>query len=164
MIFATVGSAEPFDRLVKALSELPGTEEIVIQSGTSSTKPNHGHCVPFMTYEELGARIASARVVIAHAGVGTIMTVLQHGKRPLVVPRLAKLGEAVDDHQTAFARRLHDQGLVTLVEDTTELASLIALPVAEARARVGSTSLERELRSVIRDAVGRPPAQGLAAT
>jgi UDP-N-acetylglucosamine transferase subunit ALG13 len=159
MIFATVGSAEPFERLMEALCELPATEELVIQSGASRTKPANALCVPFMSFDDVAAHIASARVVIAHAGVGTVMTVLQHGKRPLVVPRLANLGEAVDDHQTAFARRLDDQGLVTLVEDAAELASLVNRPIAGPPRRLRSTPLEQELRRVVQEVVGDPSAQ-----
>ena len=51
------------------------------------------------------------------------MVALSQGKRPIVVPRLSRFGEAVDDHQLPFARRLAERGLVTLLEDESELAS-----------------------------------------
>ena len=62
-----------------------------------------------------------ARVVVCHAGVGSIMLARRCGKRPIVVPRRLHLGEAVDDHQLPIARRLHANGVVTLLEDVDRL-------------------------------------------
>ena len=64
-------------------------------------------------------------MVVTHAGVGSILTCLLNGKRPVVVPRLAGLGEHVDDHQLELARRLRDIDVVTLVEDSTDLRAAI---------------------------------------
>ena len=50
---------------------------------------------------------------------------LAHGRRPIVVPRLHRHGEAVDDHQVHFARRLEAAGLATVVEDLDQLPRLI---------------------------------------
>jgi UDP-N-acetylglucosamine transferase subunit ALG13 len=60
----------------------------------------------------------------AEAGVGSIAVSLANGKRPIVVPRLQRHREAVDDHQVALARRLHERGLVTMVEEPTALTHL----------------------------------------
>ncbi len=64
-------------------------------------------------------------MVITHAGVGSILVTLMNGKRPIVVPRLARFGEHVDDHQLELARRLSEIGVVTLIEDPDELASAL---------------------------------------
>ena len=61
------------------------------------------------------------------------MTVVAEDKRPVVVPRLHRYGEAVDDHQVPIARRLADAGLVSLVEDPDQLAAaLVETPAAPA--------------------------------
>ena len=62
-----------------------------------------------------------ARVVVTHAGVGSIMTALTLGKQPIVVPRQKRFHEAVDDHQLALARRLDKAGLVVLTEEPSGL-------------------------------------------
>ena len=64
-------------------------------------------------------------MVVCHAGVGSIMLARRCGKRPIVVPRRLHLGEAVDDHQLPIARRLHANGVVTLVEDVDRLPEAI---------------------------------------
>jgi UDP-N-acetylglucosamine transferase subunit ALG13 len=126
MIFVTVGTNEaPFDRLLLALDGIGADEELVVQHGSSSVHPQGATCMKWVPYENLAELIRQARAIVAHAGVGSILTVLANGKRPIVVPRLHRFGEAVDDHQLAFARRLEQAALVTLVEDTTRLAEAL---------------------------------------
>ena len=127
MIFATAGTNEaPFDRLLEALDALPRTEPLVVQHGASAVRPRDAHCVDFLAFEELVEHVRAARVVVTHAGVGSVTVALANGKRPLVVPRLRRFGEAVDDHQVVFARRFADAGLVTLVEDPCDLEQAVA--------------------------------------
>ena len=47
------------------------------------------------------AATAAADVVISHAGVGSALTALRCGKRPILVPREAARGEHVDDSREA---------------------------------------------------------------
>jgi len=127
MIFATLGTHEaPFDRLIAALGTLPRDEPLVVQHGASPPAPSWATCVEFLSYEQVAAYVRAARVVIAHAGVGSIMIALAHEQRPVVVPRLQHFGEHVDDHQLSLGRRLDALGLVTLVEDPGLLAAAVA--------------------------------------
>lgn len=127
MIFVTVGTGEvPFDRLLRAIGSFERTERLVVQAGPSEVRPAGATLLGFIPYDDLASYVHAARVVVTHAGVGTVLTALAAGKRPVVVPRLRRLGEAVDDHQLVFARRLAASGLVTLVEDVSRLAAAIA--------------------------------------
>lgn len=149
MIFATVGSSRiPFDRFLCGFEGL--SQRVLIQSGPSKVRPKGADCVAFMSFDEMTAAIEQADAVVTHAGVGSIMVALMHGKQPLVVPRRRQFGEAVDDHQVPFARRLADIGLVTLVEDPGELATV--LPQAGSNGSLVSEdgNLVRELRAYIR--------------
>jgi UDP-N-acetylglucosamine transferase subunit ALG13 len=65
-------------------------------------------------------------VVVTHAGVGSIILCLTNGREPLVVPRLKRHGETVDDHQLECARRFAQAGMVTLLEDPELLAGALA--------------------------------------
>ncbi len=126
MIVVVVGSTSiPFDRLLRGVDTLGGDEPILVQRGPSTVEPAVGACVDFMPFEELVENIRKARVVITHAGVGTILVSLMSGKRPLVVPRLHRFAEAVDDHQLELGRRLAQEGLVTLVEDASQLGAAV---------------------------------------
>jgi beta-1,4-N-acetylglucosaminyltransferase len=123
VIFVTVGTNEaPFDRLLEAVQELSTTDEVVVQHGSSSVRPaNARRCFDFLLFDDLVEEMRKARVVVTHAGIGSIMTALSCGKRPVVVPRLVRHREAVDDHQLPVARRLEEAGLVTLVDDLSAL-------------------------------------------
>lgn len=161
MIFVTVGTNEaPFDRLLRALDSVAGGEELIVQHGPSGVRPQGARCVEFLSYEELAEAVARARVVVMHAGVGSIMTALANRKRPVVVPRLRQFGEAVDDHQLGLGRRLHEAGLVTLVEDLDELAGAVENATAELGIDLGpSPRLVADLKSFI-DARRRTSASG----
>lgn len=128
MILFTIGTNEqPFDRLVRAAAGLGGTEALVVQYGSSAVEHGRGTWIDYMTFEELAAYMRDARLVVCHAGVGSIMLARHCGKTPLVVPRRLHLREAVDDHQVKLARRLEADGLVKLLEDERELPAALAL-------------------------------------
>jgi UDP-N-acetylglucosamine transferase subunit ALG13 len=156
MIIVTVGSSViPFDRLMRALAALPRDERLVVQTGASKVRPPGAECVDFMPFDELVDHVRAASAVITHAGVGSTMLALSSGKRPIVVPRRPELGEAIDDHQVQFGRRLESAGLVTLVEDAAALAATVAetadLPAVRLRADVPlAADVGRYLAGVIR--------------
>ena len=127
MIFATVGtSAIPFDRLLLALDRLEPGEELRVQHGPSAVRPRGAASYGFMPYGELAEQMRLARAVVAHGGVGSILTALANGRRPIVMPRERARGEAVDDHQLVLARRLAEAGTVALVRTADELAEALA--------------------------------------
>jgi UDP-N-acetylglucosamine transferase subunit ALG13 len=150
MIFVTVGTHEAgFDRLVQAVGALPGDEEVILQSGYSAIRPARARCVDFLGFDEMVATIRRARVVVCHAGVGSIMVSLMNGRRPVAVPRLARLGEHVDDHQLELGRRLAERDLIHLVEDTRELSGAVALDGSRERLAATDGPLAAEIRAFI---------------
>jgi exopolysaccharide biosynthesis glucuronosyltransferase PssE len=152
VIFVTVGTNEArFDRLLEAVATLPGSHKIVVQHGSSSVQPaNAAQCFEFLPFDDLVGKMRSARVVVTHAGIGSIMTALACGKRPIVVPRLARYGEAVDDHQLPVARRLESAGLVRVVEDLSSLEAAVLDAVAVVDVAIGADQrLVGELRDYI---------------
>lgn len=147
MIFVTVGSADPFDRLVVAASALAQTHRVVVQRGNSGVCPVGVELHDFLAYQRVAEFMAEAEYVICHAGVGSILTALLQGRKPIVVPRVAGFGEAVDNHQLAFARRLASEGLVTLVENVTELSAV----VRRAEGRIAPVLFENRLAVELRE-------------
>lgn len=127
MIFVTTGTNEQgFDRLTLAARGLGHDEELVVQYGSSRVQDGPGTWQDFLPFTDMREAMERARVVVAHAGVGSILLAHRCGRRPVVMPRRVGLGEAVDDHQLGLARRLEGQGLVTLVQDSGELAEAVA--------------------------------------
>ncbi|MGH3057562.1 MAG: glycosyltransferase [Gaiellaceae bacterium] len=143
MILITVGVSNlPFDRLVSAADGLTAEgEEVVAQYGAARVRPQRAVNVDYVPFAELREWVAQARVVVCHAGIGSVALCLSHGKHPVVVPRLQRFGEAVDEHQLAFARRLGELGLASAVEDVGELARAVrSVPAGQPR-----TGLSRQL-------------------
>jgi beta-1,4-N-acetylglucosaminyltransferase len=164
MIFVSVGTNEArFDRLLRTVAELPLEEELLIQYGHSTRfeRPG-GTLVDFLSFEEMGAAIRRARVVVTHAGVGSVMVSLANERRPVVVPRLKSFGEAVDDHQLQLGRRFAEAGLVTLVEDPAQLAAALAAEQQPAVVVPSSSSLTDDLTRFLEDAIPRPLAPATA--
>ena len=159
MILVTVGTNEaPFDRLVRVFDAPSGTggvdpaEEVLLQHGASLLRPTGATCVDFFPFEDLVDAIRRARLVVMHAGVGSIMTALANGKRPVVVPRLRRYGEAVDDHQLDLGRRLQVIGLVTLVEDPEDVPAVLATASEISEHDLGPS---RQLVAELRDFIGQ---------
>jgi len=166
MILVTTGTNEqPFDRLVRAAAQLAEGEDAFVQYGASREPHGPGEWVDFLDFDALAERMRTARVVVCHAGVGSIMLARRCGHRPIVMPRRFELGEAVDDHQLHLALRLHQAGLVTLVENEHELAVATTGPgdVASAASDLkGSAALTTELRTFLGTLVR--PTMALATT
>jgi UDP-N-acetylglucosamine transferase subunit ALG13 len=156
VILVTTGTnGAPFDRLLQELERLDVGEKLVVQHGPSTVRPPHASCVRYVSFAELVDLVREARVVITHGGVGSILVSLTNGKRPLVVPRLARFGEAVDDHQLALARKLAEAHLVALVEDPRGLPELVRAqpeapkPIGSLQGGVLLEDLGTYLRSVV---------------
>ena len=110
MIFVTVGTQKfQMNRLMKQVEMLAAMmpeEEFVIQYGHSTYVPKNCKTYMFMDRPQFEECINRCRLLISHGGVGTIMAGLRKNKPVIVVPRLRKYGEHVDDHQIEAARAL----------------------------------------------------------
>lgn len=104
MIFVTIGSQEPFDRMIKAIDEVAGElpdKIFIAQVYKASYQVKNIKTVEFISPLEYNSYIDQAELVIAHAGMGTILSVLQLEKPLLIFPRLSKYKETRNDHQVA---------------------------------------------------------------
>ncbi len=92
MILVTVGMQLPFDRLIRALDEIaPMLEEpIAAQLGQSKYRPKNFQGSPAFPVTEFDDLFRQARLVVAHAGIGTILSARRHRKPLVILPRQAK--------------------------------------------------------------------------
>lgn len=131
MIFVTVGTHEQqFNRLIKCVDELKGNgiinEDVVIQSGYSDYTINNCEYKMLFSFEEVADYFKKARIIITHGGPSSIIQALQDGKIPIVVPRLKKYGEHINNHQLSFCRAVNERyNNIVLVEETEELKDAI---------------------------------------
>ncbi len=123
MIFVTVGTQLAFDRMVEVVDRWAGRTgaRVYAQIGPSEAVFEHIETVSFMSPGELANCIGQASCIVAHAGMGTILSALEAEKPLLVMPRRADLGEHRNDHQIATARKLEERGLVQVAWTEDEL-------------------------------------------
>ena len=133
MIFVTVGNAtQPFPRLTTAVDQLVGegvfgSEPVFIQTGSDAVfRSERCEHRPFLSEAEFQSLIRECRLVICHAGCGTLRNVLLTRKRPVVMPRRKRCGEHVSDHQMQLARALSAQERIFPAYEAGELAGAIA--------------------------------------
>jgi UDP-N-acetylglucosamine transferase subunit ALG13 len=156
MIFVTVGTQGHFDRLIRTVDEwasVRGTPDIFAQIGPSEYCCRNIRAERFIDAGEFRKQVESASLVVAHAGMGSIITALELGKRILVMPRRASLGEHRNNHQVATAKRFAEQGRIEVAFSEQELAvKLNRLEVSGDNERLdaqASTCLIGAIRSFI---------------
>jgi UDP-N-acetylglucosamine transferase subunit ALG13 len=128
VIFATVGSQMPFDRLIAAVDQWAaeaGRTDVVAQIGDSELSPSAIESFERVAPDEFARLCAEADLLIAHAGMGSILTALQYGTPVLVMPRRGALRETRNDHQVATAKALSAQGRVMVAMDERELVAAL---------------------------------------
>lgn len=128
MIFVTTGTQLPFDRLIKAMDEIAPhlkKDKIIAQNINGKYKPTNFTCRSYIDKPEFEEYCRSARLIVSHAGIGSILTALDYGKPIIIMPRYAYLGEHRNDHQIATAMRFHDLGIAKAAYDKRQLHDLI---------------------------------------
>ena len=126
MIFITLGSQKfQFNRLLQAVDELIEkgiiVDETFAQIGYSDYQPKHFEYKRFLDREEFALQEGKCDILITHGGTGAIIGAVKKGKKVIAVPRLAKYGEHVDDHQLQLIAQFKEQNLICGLNDCNEL-------------------------------------------
>lgn len=132
MIFVCVGSRDyQFNRLLKALDTLVKNgeirEKVIAQIGKSEYEPESYEWYRFLDRDEFKRYQSEADLIISHAGTGALIGALKLEKQVIAVPRLAKYGEHIDDHQTQISSVLAEEGYLREVLDMADLGKTIEL-------------------------------------
>lgn len=127
MIFVTIGTQLPFDRLIKIVDELAPqlNEDVIAQVYRCGFSPKNIKTFDFLPPDEFNNIFHNARLIVSHAGMGTILSALQKDKPLIVFPRIAALGEHRNEHQLATARTFKKLGTVYVAMDEEELKNLM---------------------------------------
>jgi UDP-N-acetylglucosamine transferase subunit ALG13 len=132
VILLTVGTQLPFDRLVAAVDawaiHSKINEEIIAQIGHSTYTPKKLRHLDFLTPVQVEKFYKEATAIVAHAGTGSIISALEHGKPVVVMPRDHRLGEHRNGHQFSTAERFKDvEGVRVAYNETDMFEELTAL-------------------------------------
>jgi UDP-N-acetylglucosamine transferase subunit ALG13 len=161
----------PFDRLIswtnQWLAQHPEQAgRFFVQWGSTSARPT---CpgARFLEVHELGDLLDQSSVIVCHGGPNTIAEAWARGQTPIVVPRLARLGEHVDDHQAEFCDRFAALGRIALARTLPEFTGLLGEAEADParfRTTISSSPADQAVASLgglIEELVGRPRRQPL---
>ena len=130
MIFVITGTeAFPFNRFIEKIDSMKENkiinEDIFIQLGSCSYIPKYCSWQKWLSFASMRENIASADLVISHAGAGTTLLCLEMGKTPLLVTRRKEFGEHLDDHQVSFARIMEKLKYAVVAYRVTDLEHCI---------------------------------------
>lgn len=120
MVLISVGTQKQqftrFFDLVNKSKELK-KEEIVAQLGYTKYECDRFKSFSFIPFDDMERYIQKADLVICHGGVGTIFSALKKGKKVIAIPRLAKYGEHINDHQLEICEELEKEGYILYYKD-----------------------------------------------
>jgi UDP-N-acetylglucosamine--N-acetylmuramyl-(pentapeptide) pyrophosphoryl-undecaprenol N-acetylglucosamine transferase len=103
----------PLERLVKSI---PEGVDVLWQVGDTDTSGLNIDSFRSLPASDLTQAMTESDIVITHAGMGSVISALTTGKRPIIVPRRKQFKEHIDDHQVAIAAELENRGLAFCVE------------------------------------------------
>jgi UDP-N-acetylglucosamine transferase subunit ALG13 len=163
VIFVTVGTQLPFERLVATVDAWAGRQatplDVLAQVGSGRCDYSNLRCVRSLDAEAYARTVDSARLVIAHAGTGSILTALDRGLPVIVFPRDHRHREHRDDHQLHTARQMEAMGIVQVAWHEAQLVAMIehelAVPPGSRPPRRRGTELVDFLRDWLRTTLDR---------
>ena len=126
--------------------------KFVIQSGTYIPPKNvsvNVVCKQYFSFPEIQDFLKRARLVICHAGIGTILQTNLYEKKPLVIPRVFKYGEHANDHESAIAKFLYKKNLIFLETDVNKLEDYLNIKI-ESIKKLKETQFKKKLIANLR--------------
>lgn len=133
MIFVTIGSVFPFDRMIRAADDWAAAHpavETYAQIGDGRYEPRHMPWVRRLDQDAFVAAMQQARLLVAHAGMGSVITAGQMAKPIVILPRLLDRGEHNTNHQVDTANWLRDRPGIYVAKDEAALPGVIDAALA----------------------------------
>lgn len=145
MIFVTTGTQLPFPRLLAAMDALAPDlgEEVIAQVGPDRAIRANIEVHQTLSPSRFGECFAQARLVVAHAGIGSILSAKRYGKPLIIVPRRLEFGEHRNDHQLATAAEAEAISGVYVVWDPADLGRVLKAEDLEPASNAPSATSER---------------------
>lgn len=145
MILVTLGTNDKtFIRLIKKIEELKIKGvidgDVVVQAGFTKYESEHMQIFDLIDMDKFNELMSKCDLLITHGGVGTIVSGLQNGKKVIAVPRLAKYGEHVNDHQLQIIENFAESGFILASYEVDMLEeTLLKLPQFEPKQYTSNT-------------------------
>lgn len=159
--FVSVGNAlQPFGRLLNEVAKLAQAgllpRPVLVQHGHTPFASHECSATAFLELADFEANVQRARLCIMHAGAGSTLYALRAGKVPVIMPRLARFGEIIDDHQTELAGMLERAGLAVVATEAAQLEDAVLRALAIQADRLNTPRIaEPKLVSLVRDTLAQ---------
>ena len=128
MIFVTTGTQFSFDRLLSLLNKwsLQNREvKIVAQTGYSPLTFEFIETYPYLSPKDYKGYVKRAKVIVGHAGTGTIITAKENGIPAILMARQFELNEHRSEHQVSTVEPFNNIKGVYIVNDEQGLFQLL---------------------------------------
>lgn len=151
MIIVTVGMQLGFDRLIAAMDRLAPTLDmpIVAQTGKGTYRPRNMEARERISPGDFEQLVQQSRLIVSHAGIGTILTAQRFAKPIVLFPRRLEHGEHRNDHQVATVRNLEGRSSLLIALEEVDLADAIARGLAMGSAKAALSPTAEQLRRSI---------------
>jgi UDP-N-acetylglucosamine transferase subunit ALG13 len=162
LVITGMSTTKSFDRLIIEMDKIARSgkipDDVLIQTGCSKYNAKYAKSIDFLDTTQLEEEMKKCRVVVSHAGVGTIMDARRLGKPIIVLPRDQKFQEHVDDHQMKTALSLEVEEGIFIAWKESDLIGMILKALSykwQEKQSEEKDKLIGYLRSLIDDAESR---------
>jgi UDP-N-acetylglucosamine transferase subunit ALG13 len=127
MIFVTIGTQLPFDRLITNIDQWAERQhaDVFAQIGNTEIKPKYIKYASYLDPIEAEKMFKESSVIISHAGMGSVLNALKYKKPLIAMPRIAAKGEHRNEHQLATAKWIESFDGVNIAWDEKGLWDLL---------------------------------------
>lgn len=117
MILVLLGTTNfDFSRLLKVIDELLKDEtikdDVIVQSGFTKFTSSRYKDIGLVSMKELDRLIKDAKIIISHAGTGSLVSAVKSSAAVIAAPRYKSMNEHIDDHQLDITREFVSLGYV----------------------------------------------------
>ncbi len=151
MILVTVGMQLGFDRLIAAMDTLApqlGTP-VIAQTGAGNLQPVNMEAHPSLQPDEFQDLMERCKLVVSHAGIGTVLNAQRIGRPIILMPRRANLGEHRSDHQMATCAQLENRSGIFVAWEVGQLGEKITQAMAYVGAVPAHSTSADDLRASV---------------
>jgi len=135
MILVTVGGdTHSFLRLLNGVEKLVKchkiNDNVIFQTGYTKFQSESRQCCDFVIMDKFEELVERCTLIISHAGAGTIMMGLKYRKPVIIMPRLKKFNEHINNHQLQLTRTLAEKKKIIPAYNVSNLEKAIEMAAA----------------------------------
>lgn len=159
MILVTVGMQLGFDRLIAAMDQVAPELDlpVIAQTGLGNYTPRNMEARAKIPPAEFEALVQQSRLIVSHAGIGTVLTAARFGKPVILVPRRADLDEHRNDHQLATVNNLAGRPGILVAMTEADLPARIKQGLALKDWSAVQSPTAQRLHGALTDFIERRP-------